>query len=86
MPKLKTEFPEQINFLARLGTLDKLIAIAYMRGEAGKYAGPVRDFVAEGIDRWTASLSASDRKRFESILKDVTLATATKKAIRDHRD
>lgn len=82
MPKLKTEFPEQINFLARAGTLDQLIAIAYMRGEAGKYAGPVRDFVAEGVARWTESLSAADRKRFESILKDVRLATATRKAIK----
>lgn len=82
MPKKTTDYPEQINFLAREGTLEKLIAIAYFRGEAGIYAGPTRDFVQAGIRQWTESLTTNDRKRFESILKTVAEAQTMKKTVR----
>lgn len=71
MPKKTQEFPEQINILAKRGTTEKLKAIAYYRGEAGRYAGPARDFITEGIRGWIESLPKRDRERFESILDTV---------------
>lgn len=82
MPKKNIDYPEQVNFLARSGTLEKLIAIAYMRGENGKYAGVVRDLVSEGLERWVKTLTDADRKRYESILKTVRETAAIQKTIR----
>lgn len=75
MPKTVLNFNEQINFLASSGTLDQLIAISYYRGETGKYAGPVRDFVAKGIREWVGSLSPAERKRYEEILANVKVTS-----------
>lgn len=73
MPKKTTDFPEQINLLCPEDTTIMLIAIAYYRGDGGKYAGPARDFIATGIRNWIEALAPKDRKRFDEILANVKI-------------
>lgn len=74
MPKRTTDFPEQINILAPEGVTNMLIAISYFRGEAGRYAGPARDFIQRGIDEFMQSLNERERRRFNEILENVKIA------------
>lgn len=71
MPKKKTDFPEHINLLLLEGTTELLVAISFFRGEAGSYAGPARDYIFQGVQRFKSGLSDADRKRFEQILANV---------------
>lgn len=71
MPKIRVEFPEQINVLCRRGVTANLRAISYYRGEAGRYAPVAKEFLQVGIERWIESLAPSERRRFESILETV---------------
>jgi len=73
MPKKTTDFPEQINILCPEDTTIQLIAIAYYRGDGGRYAGPARDFIATGIREWIEALDAKSRKRFDDILANVKI-------------
>lgn len=73
MPKKSTDFPEQINILCPEDTTIQLIAIAYYRGDGGRYAGPARDFIATGIREWIEALDAKSRKRFDEILANVKI-------------
>lgn len=74
MPKRTTDFPEQINILAPEGVTNMLIAISYFRGEAGRYAGPARDFIQRGVDEFMQSLNERERRRFNEILENVKIA------------
>lgn len=74
MPKRTTDFPEQINILAPEGVTNMLIAISYFRGEAGRYAGPARDFIQRGIDEFLQGLNERERRRFNEILENVKIA------------
>ena len=74
MPKLTKDFPDQLNFLTPEGTLDMLIAIAYFRGEGGKYAGPARDFIIGGIRDFQSRLSDADKRRLKEVLANVKIA------------
>jgi len=78
MPKMKMEYPDQVNVLCKAGTLDLLRAIGYYRGEKGRYAGAAKDFIQEGIKRWVESLSPTEKKRFESILETVKATSGLK--------
>lgn len=80
MPKRTTDFPEQINILTEAGVTEMLIAISYFRGEAGRYAGPARDFIRRGIDEFTGGLSDRDRRRFNEILENVRLTIRNRQA------
>lgn len=73
MPKKSTDFPEQINILCPEDTTIQLIAIAYYRGDGGRYAGPARDFIATGIREWIEALAPKERKRFDEILANVKI-------------
>lgn len=75
MPKRTTDFPEQINILAPEGVTDMLVAISYFRGEAGRYAGPARDFIQRGVDEFLQSLNERERRRFNEILENVKIAS-----------
>ena len=78
MPKMKMEYPDQVNVLCKGGTLDLLRAIGYYRGEKGRYAKAAKDFIQEGCKRWIESLSSTERKRFESILETVKATSGMK--------
>lgn len=71
MPKLKKDFPEQINILTVAGTTENLVAIAYYRGNGGQYAAPARDFIDRGIRDFIESLSEKEKIRFNEILRNV---------------
>jgi hypothetical protein len=73
MPKKRTDYPEQINILTVKGTTENLIAISYYRGDKGYYAGPAKDFIADGIKRFIESLTPKERKRFDEILENVRI-------------
>jgi hypothetical protein len=74
VPKLELVFTDQINFLAVRGTADQLRAIAYYRGDRGRFAGPARDFLDKGIRDFVAALSPKERARYEEILASVKIA------------
>lgn len=75
MPKLTKDFTVPINILVRDDqTKEKLIAIAYYRGEGGSYAGPTRDALALYIQNFEGGLSPEERKRYESILENVMIS------------
>lgn len=83
MPKLFVEFKVPVNVLIRDdGTKEKLIAIAYLRGEGSSYAGPVRDALARYVSEFVEGLSPADRRRFDEILSTVRTAKALEKAVR----
>lgn len=73
MPKKTIDFADQVNFLAPAGTLDRLIAVAYMRGEGRKFASSARDFIERGLLEYVAGLSDKDRKRYNEILQNVKI-------------
>lgn len=73
MPKRTIDFVDQVNFLAPAGTLDRLIAVAYYRGEGRKFASSARDFMERGLREFVAGLSDKERKRYEEILQNVRI-------------
>ena len=78
MPKMTTDYPEQINFLAPRGVTSQLRAISYYRGERGRYADPARDFVSAGIIAFIAALPPKERRRFDDILATVRITEELK--------
>lgn len=73
MPKKTIDYTDKFIVLCPPGTTEALIAISYYRGEAGQYAGPIRDFVARGIREFVESLSDKDRRRYDEILANVRI-------------
>ena len=71
-------FSEPLNLLVDPEMKQMLIAISYYRGESGAFAGPARDFIRDGIDRFHASLTGVNKQRFESILENVRTAATFK--------
>lgn len=82
MPKKIKKLPDQLNFLAPVDTRDKLVAIAFYRGQAGKYAKPAQDFIVEGIERFLAALSPKERGVFDEILQTVKTSESYRKEVR----
>jgi hypothetical protein len=80
--KKRLNFPDQINILCGAETRNTLVAIAFHRGEGGRYADPARDFVADGIRRYIEGLKGAERTRFDEILSTVRTSDAYKKQIR----
>jgi hypothetical protein len=75
MPKLNKVYTDQLNFLAPGGTMDALVAIAFYRGDKGRYAGPARDFISKGIREFIEALPEKERRRFDDILRNVQITT-----------
>lgn len=78
MPKTELIYAEQINLLAIKGTHVKLRAISYHKGGKGRYADPARNFIAEGIKRFEEGLTDRERKRYQEILDNLTMADSLK--------
>jgi len=76
MAKKVLTYRDQVNFLTVEGTVTKLVAISYYRGEGGAFAGPARDMIDRGIREFIASLSPKERKRFEDIMENVRIMRA----------
>ena len=72
MPKLHADYTVPLNILlGQDGTKEILIAVAYYRGQGGRFAGPARDFLRDGCERFAAGLSPKERARFDEILANV---------------
>lgn len=81
MPKLGLEFTVHLNMMVRDdGTRETLKAIAYFRDGSEEFSVVARDFIAEGIERYKASLSPRDRSRLAEILENVKVTEAMKRA------
>lgn len=78
MTKKRLRFSEGVSFLAPVGTLDDLRAVAYFRGKKGKLGEGAREVHVRGMDAFMASLSQAERVRFNSILESVRLAARMK--------
>lgn len=83
MPKLGKLYNVQIAFDARDELREKLVALSYLRGGAGKYAPVARDLMLEAIDRFVADLDPRKKKEFAEILKNVQTATLVDKMKRE---
>jgi hypothetical protein len=83
MPKLTVDFSVPINVLIRDdGTKQALVAIAFYRGEAGSYAGPVREALAKYAREFRAGLGEAEAKRYDEILANVQTSDAYRKCLR----
>lgn len=51
----------------------KLIAIGYLMGLGGEYAGPARNFLKDAIDDYVDSLEGRKKRDFEEILENVMI-------------
>lgn len=74
MPKTKLVFVDQINFLTVAGTQTKLRAISYYLGGRGVFADAARNFIDSGVRNFIEGLSDKERKRFDEILANLTIA------------
>lgn len=82
MAKKRMNYPEQVNLLCAEGVRDLLVAIAFYRGEKGKYAIPARDFITDGIARFVGGLSVKERAVFDEILATVKTSELYRKEVR----
>jgi hypothetical protein len=85
MPKLGKFYNIQITFDARDELREKLVALSYLRGDAGKYAPIARDIMTEAVERFVADLDPQERKEFAEILKNVQAVTVIDKMEREER-
>ena len=53
-----------------------LVALGYYRGAKGHFAGPTKDLIQDGLDRFLAGLNTVERKRFDEIVESVTVSEA----------
>ena len=75
-------YPDQINVLASAGTREALVAIAFHRGDLGRYADPARDFIAQGIARYLSGLSEKERARYAEILETVRTSETLRRQVK----
>lgn len=73
MPKTVKKFTDQLNFLTRNGTINKLVAIGFFMGAKGRYSIPAKRFIEEGIANFESNLSPKDKKIYEEILGNVNI-------------
>lgn len=83
MPKLGIEFNVPLSLLIRGdGTKEKLIAIAYLRGQGKSYAGPVREALAQYVENYVQGLKPAERKAYDEILQTVMTSAKLKSQIK----
>ena len=85
MPKLGKFYNVQITFDARDELRERLVALSYLRGDAGKYAPIARDLMVEAVDRFVNDLDPTEKKEFAEILKNVQAATIVDKMEREEQ-
>lgn len=85
MPKLGKFYNVQITFGSRDELRERLVALSYLRGDAGEYAPIARDLMVEAVDRYIADLDPQEKKEFAEILKNVQASTIMDKMEREER-
>lgn len=81
MTKKDLIFVDQLSVLCEAGTLNTLVALAYLRGDKGKLGTSARDMLRLGIDKFLSELSPSEKARYKEILKTVRETAAIKRAV-----
>lgn len=85
MPKLGKYFNIQITFSAKDELREKLIALAYLRGDEGEYAPIARDIMTEAVERFINDLDPQEQKELKEILKSVKAAGVIDKMEREEK-
>lgn len=85
MPKLGKFFNIQLVFSARDELKQKLIALAYLRGDEGQYAPIARDIMTEAVERFIQELDPQEQKEFREILETVKTAGVIEKMEREEK-
>jgi len=77
-PRIKTKKlidgrkTEQLSFQVEPSLRDKLVALAYLRGDLGAYAGITRQLLTRAVDKYIAEdLTPEELKEFNGILPNV---------------
>lgn len=73
MPKKSKDFPDQLSFNVETETRLALMALGYLWGHGGEYAGPARAILGQGVRKTVAELPEDVRKQYDEILADVKL-------------
>jgi len=85
MPKLGKFENVNLSFGVRVDLRDKLVALAYLRGEAGVYARVVRYLLKAAVEDEINSLTPQEHKEFDEILENVRAETKVKDEQRKER-
>lgn len=73
MPKKSRDFPDNLNFNCPAGTRVNIMALSYLRGHMGNFAGVARELIMAGLHSALDSLDERKRKDFEEILENIKL-------------
>ena len=71
MPKLHRDFPDQLSVGVTKDMRQKLVAIGYIMGSGGEYAGACRNLLGDAINRYIDNLDVRMRGDFDQILNNV---------------
>ena len=71
MPKRSRVFPDQLSVGVTLDMRQKLVAVGYLMGSGGEYAGAVRNILGDALERYVAGLDPRKRADYDSILGNV---------------
>jgi hypothetical protein len=71
MPKMSKDFPSQISLGVSVDMRQRLVALGYMLGSGGQYAGAVRNMLHNAMIQYVDGLNEKQRAEYESILLNV---------------
>jgi hypothetical protein len=74
MPKKRVNYDSQLSFQLENKLRLQLVALAYLRGDRGSYAGVCRQYLHDGVTEAIRKFGPADRARFDEILMNVTIA------------
>ena len=73
MPKLTADFPDRLEFQCTRDMRVRLLALGFLTGRGGSYAGITRNLLQQALDTAIEALPPGRRKAFDQIMKDVEL-------------
>lgn len=74
MPKGSMKFPKRLDFWATPGMRMQVVALSYLRGEAGKHASICRMLLERALKEELAEMTENERREFDFILTRVRMA------------
>ena len=85
MPKLGKYFDDQLIIACEKELREKMLALAYLRGDAGSYASIGRVLLRKAADDAVAALDPDEMKDYKKILENVRTATLVSRMERQER-
>ena len=87
MPKYGgTTYIDQLSFTCDPELREKLLALGYLRGDAGSYAPIARNIMRRAVDETIAQLDPQELKDFKKILESVKTKTVVSRMERQLRE